>query len=61
MDKQLKLINTGIRLTTEQKHKLEALAKQLGTSANNVVCQLIDGAQIEPVQKLEAVTRLRKG
>lgn len=44
-------VYTGVRITTEQKAKLEELTRLLDTSANAVMGMLIDNAVIEPVQK----------
>lgn len=51
--------NSGVRFTTAQKRKLESMAKRLGVSANTVICQLVENAELEPVQRVEAVARLQ--
>jgi predicted DNA-binding protein len=61
MKKSIKLVQIGIRLTDEQKAKLDAMSEELQISVNAVIGELIDNATIEPVVKQAPVARLKKG
>lgn len=45
--------NTGIRLTSEQMSKVNALAAQLGISRNRTIAKLIEQAQVVTVAQVK--------
>jgi hypothetical protein len=54
-----KLVSIGIRITVPQRAKLDEMAAELGLSVNALLGLMIDNAQLEKVEKVEPVARLK--
>ena len=49
---------TSVRFTEDQRRKLRKLSESLSKSPNAVMGMLVDNAELHPVERLEAVSRL---
>jgi hypothetical protein len=61
MKKDKLSVNIAVRVTEAQKAKLEETAIELGVSLNMLIGMLIDNMELEKVERIEPVARLKKG